>query len=454
MNSADGDRLLRPGDIVAEDCEVVAGSATVDQSAITGESAPVLREARPGHQTLLAGCRIQSGELRVRPLPPPPARPGPLVSRVPRWWPAPTLAAAVALALLSTRWHGVGRALALAALLPPYLLLLGSGTGVAIQDAFWRRHRTVPLGNAAFWRAANCDTLVLPNAAVWEDGSLSAVEFWPVLGVTVREVATAARQANLGDEDGPGRSVVILAKQRAGLRGEANVRTPLCGPVRWVARQVAEYGGAWPEEAQAREREILARGGRCLGVADGGRPLGLVELRAAASTVTLDDVMLAGIALVDVEDPAQVEQAVAQLRSHGRRVAVALETGMRAAAPAAARFVLAGPAWAASRPTVLDLDAHPGKLPAVLLGARRLRRHCLALSTAGSIADGVRALAAGLQAAATLYGVAAHLPVAPSILAWVSVPTVSLALAVGVVRPSRRQAPSGPRGPDGGPGSP
>jgi|GEM_PF-5500288 len=444
MDSPGDGWLLRPGDVVSEDCEVVEGSATVDQSAITGESAPVVREARPGHQTLLAGSQILSGGLRVRPLPESPARSGRAAPRVPRWWPAPALVAAVALAVLSARWHGVARGLALAALLPPYLLLLGSGAGLALQDAFWRRHRAVPLRGGALARAATCDTLVLPSAAVWEDGSLSAVEFWPVLGVTVREVAAAARQANLGDEDGPGRSVVILAKQRAGLRGAADVREPLCGPVGEVARHVAEYGGAWPEEAAAREREIASRGGRCLGVADGGRPLGLVELRAAASPVTLDHVVLAGISLVDVEDPAQIDQAIAQLQGRGRRVAVALETGMRAGAPAAACFVLAGPAWAVSRPTVLDLDAHPGKLPAVLLGARRTRRRCIALSTAGSIADGARALAAAPPAAAALYGAAAHAPVAPAALAWMSLPAVALALAVSLLRPPRHQAPRWP----------
>lgn len=390
---------LGPGDAASQDVEVVSGAALVDQSAVTGDSAPVLREARPGHQSLLAGSVVLSGALTVRPLPAP-LLPAARAPRAPRWWPAAALVLAVGCTLLSAPWPALARAAAVATLLPPYLLLLGAGVGRSLQDAFWRGQRVLPLLPAALVRAAHADTLVLPSAAVGDDGSLAAVEFWPVQGVTRREIVTAAHAATVGEEQGAVHSVVILAKRTPGALGQDPPREPVCGPVGEVASSVARQGGAWPEEARRLEGEIAARGGECLGVADGARPLGLVELRRAQRPVTLDQLVLAGIAFVNVHEVAAVAGAVAELRGSGRRVAVALEGGMEAQPPLGAHFVLAGPGWAAGRPTALDLDAHPGKLPAVLLGARRLQRRLVSLRLAGAIADLARAAAAAVLCAA------------------------------------------------------
>ncbi len=417
---------LGAGDVAAQDCEVVDGSATVDQSAVTGESAAVVREARPGHQVVLAGSRILTGSLVVRRLAPPPL-PHARRSHWPvRWWPALALLVAGGLQLATRALHGPAAWLGLLPLLPPYLLLLSSAAASGVQDAFWRRHRTVPLRPDACELAAGCDALILPDGAVWENGRLSAVEFWPLPGVSVRELAVAARQASLRDEGGPRRSVVILAK-RTGVREGPPVRSPHCGTVADVAAEVSRQGGLWPAEAAQRAREIAARGGASLAVADGGRPLGLVELRPAESLASLDDVMRAGIALVDVANPEEIGQEVGQLRAQGRRVALMLDPESDAR-PLEDTFVLGGLGLSDRRPSAVDLDCDPGKLPALLLGARRVQRRCRFLRLAGGTADGLRALSAALLAA----GVSriGHVAV-PQALVWISLPAVVLALVAG-----------------------
>lgn len=418
---------LGPGDVATQDCEVVEGSGTVDQSAITGESAAVIREALPGYQVVLAGSRILTGALRVRRLPSPSLPTSRPPSRVARWWPAAALAAAAALELASPDLPGALARLALLPLLPPYLLLLSTTAASGIQDAFWRRHRTVPARPDACQLAANCDSLVLPDAAVWENGRMSAVEFWPLPGVAVRELAAAARQASLRAEGGPGRSIVVLAK-RTGVRGGTQVRAPHCGPVEEVAAEVARQGGLWPQEAAEREGTILARGGSCLGVADGGRPLGLVELRPAASPVTLDDVARAGVALIDVANPDRIQDEVGRLAAQGRRVALVLEPEM-GPLRLPGGFTLGGLGVADRHPTALDLDANPGKLPALLVGARRAWRRCRSLRLAAALADGLRALGAVLLVAGVGRG--------PQLLVWLSLPAVALALGAGGL-PARR----------------
>ncbi len=387
---------LGAGAEVAVDCLVVAGRATVDEAAVTGESAPVVREPRPGRDTVLAGSRILSGAVVVEPLERPVVVPERRAPLLPRWWPATALTAAIGAFLLVRPWSV---SLARWALVPPYLTALALGVAAALEHAFWRRWRVVPLQRRALVRAAGCQALVVPTAAVREDGTLAAVEFWPLAGVGAEELAAVARQGSMEVEGGPGRSVVILAKHRGGYPPLV-AREPLCGTPAEVARRVAERGGAWPEEAVALEAAIAGRGGQCLGVADGGRPLGVVELRQAGERPSLDEVGAQGIALSLVDDPAEVFKAAGTLRNRGLGVAITLEAGMAAPPPQVARFVLAGPGWAASRPTALDLDADPSKLPAIVVGARRVRRHILALVSLAALCDGAR-LGATLLPAST-----------------------------------------------------
>lgn len=385
-----GDGLLEAGAGVVADSVVVEGAAAVDESAITGESAPVVREARPGRNSLLAGARILSGWVRVRPMDVPVLPAGsPSRAWVPGWWPALALGIGMAVFLLPGAHGTTGVTVGL---LPPYLLLLALGAGSALQRVFWRRTRVVPLGDWALDRAARCDALVVPAAAVREDGSLVAVEFWPLPGVSLPELAGAARQASMQADGGPGRSVVILAKHRTGRLGAA-VREPTCGSPEQVARHVATLGGAWPEEGRALERAIGARGGQCLAVSDGGRPLGVVELRPSSTRPSLDDVACAGMALSLVDDPGAIAGVVQALHDQGRKVAVGLEIGMPQHLPPEAEFVMAGPAWAAAHPTALDLDADPAKLPEVLLGARAVRRQARTLVAIGGLCDAGRVVA-------------------------------------------------------------
>jgi len=387
---------LVAGDLVPVDAEVVEGQASVDEAAVTGESAPVLREARPGHDTVLAGTRLSSGWLRVRPLPAPllPRRPA---RAAPAWWPAAVLGLGIA-AVLLTR-SGPPRVLALAVLGVPILALAARRASAEVETAFWRRLRVLPLAAGALRRAARCDTLLVTAEAL-EAGRLVAVDLLPLRGVSAAEVAAA-----VGGEGSVGRSVRRLARRR-GVPEGASLREPLCGPVPEVARQVAARGGVWPAAARDAEIEVAARGGRCLAAADGGRPLGLIELRPVPAGPSVEDGLRAGLALSLLHDPAQLGAAAALLQARRRRCAVAWEdaAGTR---PPQASFVLAGTAWAAARPSALDLDGDGAKLPAVVLGARRLYGRSLALQAVAATTDALRAAAALRAATLALRGPAA-----------------------------------------------
>jgi hypothetical protein len=369
-----GDTIpLEPGAEVPVDAEVIAGTATVDESAVTGESAPVVREPVPGRHTVLAGTHILSGHITVRPLPTPlPRAAADTADNAAPWWPLLALAAATLAA--SVPGHGILAAISLAVLALPLVLAVARAATRRGEQWFWRSQHLLPLAPDALRRAARCDTLLLPGGAIDAQGHLTAVDFLALPGVSVREVAAAAHQATRTAAAGARHSVYILARH-AGGPGGAEAAEPLCGPVAEVAAQVADRGGRWPSTAVALEATVRARGGEVLAVADGGKPLGLVELRPHAEGPTLDDALRAGISLSLLEDPAEVHGALAALRAGGRRVAVPWEDGMPRLIPQDADvFVLAGRAWAASGPTAVQLDGVGGRLPGVLLSARRQRR--------------------------------------------------------------------------------
>lgn len=389
------------GEIIPFDGEVVSGLASVDESALTGESAPVVRSPEPGHHSVLAGSRVRSGRLWVRPSPFPPLE-RPAGPRVLPWWPGAALAWAAALVAVTGGWGGPPRALVLLLLCPPYLSLLARAPLAAAERALWRRLRVLPVQPDALWRAARCDTLLVLGGAVDRAGRLAAVQFHPLPGVGVSEVAAAAHQANARAEAGAARAVYILARQLGGAGDGPPVAEPLCGPVDAVARQVALRGGDWPAAAIPVQRVIAVRGAQCLAVADGGRPLGLVELRALPGGPTLEDARRGGLALAFAAGEDELPRVLAGLRQEGRRYAVAWGTGMPHGFPPDSAFVLTGTAWAASRPSALDLDGDVGKLPGLILGARRLWRRGRLLRALAAAADLWRAAAAALLAAGAL----------------------------------------------------
>ncbi len=373
------------------DGEVVAGSATVDESALTGESAPVVREPVQGRQAVVAGTRLITGELWVRPGG---IRPAALVRPRRGWaraWPVAGLALAAGLAAAAwvapqPPWVRFG---ALCLLLPPYLWLQAGAWCRRAEAAFWRRQRVLPLCADALFRAASCDAVVLPADASRPAGG--AVEFWPLHGVALRDLAAAAQAGSLRRDGREARSIVILAKQRAGMRGQAAPRQPLCGPVGEVAAGVAAAGGAWPEAARSLEEAITARGGRSYAVADGGRPLGLVEFGAAAGDAAVAALCRQGVQVHGAGGVAAAAAAAAELAAQGRRVALAWN-GAGPVAPA--YFLLTGTAGVAAEPAALDLDADAAKLPRLLWEARRLRRGGRAVAMLAGAADAARAAAA------------------------------------------------------------
>lgn len=382
--------ILRAGDIVPADGRVITGAATVDESAITGESAPVVREGVLGRHSVLAGTLVRTGCIGIRALPHP-ALPDRQDRRGAPWLPAVSLLLGIGLAGLTASWAGPLRALALGSLLPPFLLLEAMAVARRVEGSFWRVMRVLPLRRKALMLAARCNTLLLSTAAIREDGRLSAIEFLPLPGITVREVAVAACAANRDSDGGSEHSIVILAKRWGAAAGESQPREPICGPVADVARLVADRGGSWPKSSSSAEFGVSKRGDTVLAVADGGRPLGWIVLRDASGRPSLDDAVQAGLALSVVGNPKDIGQSVARLSAHGRRFAMAWESGMPERLPPEAGFVLASTAWAASEPTALDLEGNSAKLPAVLLGARLLLRRTTRLMAVAGLTDALRA---------------------------------------------------------------
>ena len=381
---------LHAGALVPLDAEVLDGEAMVDESAITGESAPVAREPVPGRHSVLAGTRLLSGWLRVRPLAAARAGPGRSL-RWPPWWPALTLGILACAVLLTGSWSGPPRAAVVAALAIPVLSLAAGGALARAEAEFWRGLRVLPLVAGALGRAASCDTLLLADGAVDADGRLVAVEFLPLPGVSTAEVAAAAHLAGAADE-GLVHSIHVLARSR-GVFDASAIGDPLCGTVPEVARQVGLRGGAWPDAARTAEVAAAGRGSRCLAVADGGRPLGLVELRSRRRWPTLEQGIARGLAVTVAPDADRLGAAAEMLCRGGRRFAVAW-TGAASPMPPQASFLLASTAWAAASPDAVDLDADVGKLPALILGARRLFARSTWLRAVAGGADALRAAAA------------------------------------------------------------
>ena len=314
--------VVEAGQIIPGDGEIIDGIASVDESAITGESAPVIRESGGDRSAVTGGTRVLSDRIVVRIS----VDPGEsfldrmiaLVEGAARQKTPNEIALHILLVGLTlvflfacvtlvpiARYSSIGlSATAVVALLvcliPTTIGGLLSAIGIAGMDRLLGKN-VLAMSGRAVEAAGDVDTLLLDKTGTITLGNRMATELFPAPGVKVEDLADAAQLASLADETPEGRSIVVLAKERYGLRGrevraaehhfipftaqtrmsgvDMGGRVIRKGAVDAVAKHVIGLGGAMPREmAQAADR-IGDSGGTPLAVSDGPRVLGIVHLK-------------------------------------------------------------------------------------------------------------------------------------------------------------------------------
>lgn len=322
-----GDFLfIRAGEFIPADGEIVEGVATVDESAITGESAPVIREAGGDRSSVTGGTKVLSDWIVVQVS----ADPGEgfldrmiaMVEGAKRQKTPNEIALSILLAALTiifllacltivpfSRYavesSGKGSVISipvvvslLVCLIPTTIGGLLSAIGIAGMDRLMRKNVIATSGRAVE-AAGDVDVLLLDKTGTITLGNRQAVEFRPAPGVTANELAAAAQLSSLADETPEGRSIVILAKDQFGLRGRevgGETFVPFTAQTRMsgvdfaggklrkgaqdaIRKWVEEAGSRFPAEVEADVDEISRAGGTPLVVAEEGRVLGTIYLK-------------------------------------------------------------------------------------------------------------------------------------------------------------------------------
>jgi K+-transporting ATPase ATPase B chain len=314
--------VVEAGMLIPGDGEVIEGIASVDESAITGESAPVIRESGGDHSAVTGGTRVLSDRIVVRIT----AGPGEsfldrmiaLVEGAERQKTPNEIALHILLVGLTlvflfacvtlvpmALYSGVAlSATAMVALLvcliPTTIGGLLSAIGIAGMDRLLRKN-VIAMSGRAVEAAGDVDVLLLDKTGTITLGNRMATEFLPLATARVEELADAAQLASLADETPEGRSIVVLAKEKYGLRGRdvrqigakfipfsAHTRMSGCdlngrqvrkGAVDAIRAHVTTLGGRVPEGLDALAHRISDAGGTPLAVSDGPRVLGVVHLK-------------------------------------------------------------------------------------------------------------------------------------------------------------------------------
>jgi K+-transporting ATPase ATPase B chain len=315
---------VRAGETIPCDGEVVQGAATVDESAITGESAPVVRESGGDRSSVTGGTRVLSDELYVRVTSTPGSSfldrmirmvEGAKRQRTPNEIALDILLAALTLVFLLATFtlqpysvyaahaagHGSPVSLTvlvalLVCLIPTTIGGLISAIGIAGLDRLVQANVIATSGRAAE-AAGDVSVLLLDKTGTITLGDRQATAFLPAPGVTEAALAEGAWLASLADETPEGRSVVSLARARFGLREPGDLpgtfvpfsaNTRMSGvdlPGRQLRKGAADAvrrhvaAGALPREAELAVEQVARAGGTPLVVADDGRVLGVIELR-------------------------------------------------------------------------------------------------------------------------------------------------------------------------------
>ena len=322
--------LVQANDLIPADGEVIDGAASVDESAITGESAPVIRESGGDFSSVTAGTRVLSDWIVVRVT----ANPGEtfvdrmiaMVENAKRQKTPNEIALSILLvaltivflvvtvtllpfSLFGVQAAGAGEPVPLAVLvallvclIPTTIAGLLSAVGVAGMSRMMTANVIATSGRAVE-AAGDVDVLLLDKTGTITLGNRQASAFVAAPGASLAELAAAARLASFADETPEGRSVVALARQAAGSQAGGGgaapsgaVFVPFSAQTRMsgadlgprqvrkgagdaVRRHVEALGGSFPPAVTSACDDIARRGGTPLAVCDGSRVLGAIELK-------------------------------------------------------------------------------------------------------------------------------------------------------------------------------
>ena len=315
--------VVEAGEIIPGDGDVIEGIASVDESAITGESAPVIRESGGDRSAVTGGTKVLSDRIVVRIT----ASPGEsfldrmiaLVEGAERQKTPNEIALNILLAGLTlvflfacvtlvpmALYSGMATVSVtvivalLVCLIPTTIGGLLSAIGIAGIDRLLRKN-VLAMSGRAVEAAGDVDTLLLDKTGTITLGNRMATEFIPVDGASAETLADAAQLSSLADETPEGRSIVVLAKEKYGLRGRdvteigahfipfsAETRMSGCdldgrkirkGAVDAIAVYVQEMGGTVGSQVEGITHGISDTGGTPLVVAEGNKILGVIHLK-------------------------------------------------------------------------------------------------------------------------------------------------------------------------------
>ncbi|MBI5259154.1 MAG: potassium-transporting ATPase subunit KdpB [Burkholderiales bacterium] len=331
--------LVLAGDVIPADGEVIEGVASVDESAITGESAPVIRESGGDFCAVTGGTRVLSDWIVVRIT----VNPGEtfvdrmiaMVENAKRQKTPNEIALTILLVALTIVFLGVTVTLLpfslfsvdvakaqgvvsqpitvtvlialLVCLIPTTIAGLLSAIGVAGMSRMMQANVIATSGRAVE-AAGDVDVLLLDKTGTITLGNRAAASFLPAPGVKEAELADAAQLASLADETPEGRSIVVLAKQKFKLRerdvqslgaqfvhfsaqtrmsgvdlpsptGDGAARQVRKGAAEAIRKHVESLGGAFPAALDSAVDDVARRGSTPLVVCDGKRALGVIELK-------------------------------------------------------------------------------------------------------------------------------------------------------------------------------
>jgi K+-transporting ATPase ATPase B chain len=320
--------LVEANDIIPADGEIIEGVASVNESAVTGESAPVLREAGGDFSSVTGGTRVLSDWIVVKVT----AREGEgfldrmiaMVEGAKRSKTPNEIALSILLAMLTIVFllatatlapfsqfavnaAGQGSVITLTVLvallvclIPTTIGALLSAIGIAGMDRMVRANVIATSGRAVE-AAGDVDVLLLDKTGTITLGDRQAFAFTPAPGVSEQDLADVAQLASLADETPEGRSIVVLAKQKFQLRGrdlattshvfhKFSAQTRMSGvdlegrhlrkgAADAVRKFIESEGGAWPVKLSEAVEAIARSGATPIVVADGKRAVGVIELR-------------------------------------------------------------------------------------------------------------------------------------------------------------------------------